>query len=184
MRRCRSQKPAKSTASIFPVVAGCHRARAICNASNVESFDERQKRKYKRLQENMSAKGDFSDDFPNIVKNVVLLEFRVSWETLWVIAETCKCTTKTYIATSRPAAVARAASLPPILLCRRDVAKRTPGSLKQRPDLGIFLASDGPRRKCKPASPPPARVCLSGKRQTIGEPAMQVEIIEIAQAVL
>jgi len=39
MRWCRSQKPAKSTASIFPVVTGCHRARAICNASNVESFD-------------------------------------------------------------------------------------------------------------------------------------------------
>ena len=29
----------KSAASIFPVMAGCHRARAICNASNVELFD-------------------------------------------------------------------------------------------------------------------------------------------------
>jgi len=28
MRCCRSQKPAKSTASIFPVAAGCHPARA------------------------------------------------------------------------------------------------------------------------------------------------------------
>jgi hypothetical protein len=40
MRWCRSQKPAKSTASIFPVLAGCHLARAICNALKVKSFDE------------------------------------------------------------------------------------------------------------------------------------------------
>jgi hypothetical protein len=29
MRWCRSQKPAKSAASIFPVAAGCHPARAV-----------------------------------------------------------------------------------------------------------------------------------------------------------
>ena len=32
MRWCRSQKPAKSAASIFPVAAGCHPARADINA--------------------------------------------------------------------------------------------------------------------------------------------------------
>jgi hypothetical protein len=32
MRWCRSQKPAKSATSIFPVAAGCHRARAKLNA--------------------------------------------------------------------------------------------------------------------------------------------------------
>ena len=32
MRWCRSQKPAKSAASIFPVATGCHRARAKYNA--------------------------------------------------------------------------------------------------------------------------------------------------------
>ena len=30
MRCCRSQKPAKSTASVIPVMAGCHPARARC----------------------------------------------------------------------------------------------------------------------------------------------------------
>jgi hypothetical protein len=32
MRCCRSQKPAKSTASVFPITAGCHPARAKENA--------------------------------------------------------------------------------------------------------------------------------------------------------
>src|SRR4029079_17844160 len=32
MRWCRSQKPAKSAASVFPVATGCHRARAQLNA--------------------------------------------------------------------------------------------------------------------------------------------------------
>jgi hypothetical protein len=32
MRWCRSEKPAKSAASIFPVTAGCHRTRANDNA--------------------------------------------------------------------------------------------------------------------------------------------------------
>jgi hypothetical protein len=32
MRWCRSQKPAKSAASVFPIATGCHRARAKYNA--------------------------------------------------------------------------------------------------------------------------------------------------------
>jgi hypothetical protein len=38
MRWCRSQKPAKSAASIFPVVAGCHPVRAWGNAKVAYEF--------------------------------------------------------------------------------------------------------------------------------------------------
>jgi len=38
MRCCRSQKPAKSTASVFPIAAGCHPARARENARPRRGF--------------------------------------------------------------------------------------------------------------------------------------------------
>src|ERR1044072_3761414 len=39
MRWCRSQKPAKSTASVFPIVAGCHPAVRTTTGSRRESSD-------------------------------------------------------------------------------------------------------------------------------------------------